>query len=130
MKSLSVTPEDAGADCYGKPASELQENIRISGTKITGSLNWVTGYTKFSSDTAQQSGNFLALKVSAPGDATVKFKLVGGSSPEKKLPADDHQIVWKIGAKTQKPHIEITRGGHTGTQEYDLSGLELKAAGG
>lgn len=129
MTSLSVSPEDAGADAYGKPVSELQDNIKIDGTKITGTLHHVTGYTKFSSATDEQSGNYLAMKVSAPSDATVKFKLIGGKGNLKTLPADDHQIVWKIAATTQKPHLEITRGGDTSSVEYDLSGLTLESGG-
>lgn len=109
--------------------SELQDNIKIDGDKITGTLHWVTGYTKFSSDTAQQQGNFLAMKVTAAEGATVKFKLVGGSGTEKTLDPSDHQIVWKISATTQKPHLEITQKEKTSTVEYDLSGLTLESGG-
>lgn len=103
--------------------------MQIKGTSITGTLHWVTGYTKFSSDTAQQQGNFLAMKVTAAEGATVKFKLVGGTSPEKTLPADDHQIIWRITATTQKPHLEVTQKEKTSTVEYDLSGLTLESGG-
>lgn len=129
MTSLSVTPEDAGADAYGKPVSELQDDIQIQGDKITGTLHWVTGYTKFSSDTAQQQGNFLATKINAAEGATVKFKIVGGTSPEKTLDPSDHQIVWRISATTQKPHLEVTQKEKTSTVEYDLSGLTLESGG-
>lgn len=126
MNALSIEPESAGSDALGKQVSELQDSIVISGKKITGTLHYVKSYTGFSQDTSEQNGNYLVFKVNAPADATVKFKIIGGKSGEKTLPADDHQVILKIAATTQKPWFSITYKGETGSVEFDLSGLKLE----
>ena len=128
MTSLSVSPEDAEGTALGVTVSELQEGISITGTKISGTLNYKKGFEAF--DKTDNSGNFLVLKVEYPEDAEVKFTLEGGSTRDKKFPKGDHQLVVKVkDASSQKLKIDITKGGKTGSVTYDLSGLTLKPDG-
>ena len=48
-------------DLLGKKASDLQENIVITDTVITGTSKYVTGYTGFSGKASERKGNYLAL---------------------------------------------------------------------
>lgn len=125
MTALSVTPEDGGGTAYSKSVSDLQENISISRqNKISGRLKYVKGYTGFSS--TDNDGNFLALKIEYPEDATVKITLIGGSTKDKAIPRGDHLLVTKVkDAATQKIKLDITKGDKTGSVTYDLSGLTL-----
>lgn len=127
MSALDVTPEDAGGSAYGVTVSELQENIRIDGKSISGTLHYKKGFTGFSK--SDNDGNFLVLKVDYPEGAEMKFTLVGGSTKDKKIPAGDHQLVLKIkDAQSQKLKIDITNDGQSGSVTYDLTGLILDPA--
>ena len=48
-------------DLFGKVASDLQEDVEAEGNAIRGTLKYVDDYTGFSSDVAQQSGNYIVL---------------------------------------------------------------------
>ena len=61
---LELKAESSGATLFGKSVSELQTNVSVSGKNITGTLNYVTGYTGFSSNPEEQEGHFLALDLS------------------------------------------------------------------
>lgn len=111
---------------YGKTVSELQSNIKISGNTISGTLNYVTGYTGFNgADTTEQSGNFLAIDLSAtpfPNPCTVE--LVGGKKGPVALTSDDHFCVFRVTSNTQS--IKLTANG--GVKTFSLTGLVLTPA--
>lgn len=117
-----MTPESGESDAYGETVSNLQQNVQIDGTKISGTLLHKEGYTGFSK--TDNTGNFLALKVEYPENAEVKVTIVGGSTSGKKM--TDHQLVTKVANKEQKIQLDVTQNGESGTVTYDLSGLELK----
>lgn len=111
---------------YGKTVSELQSNIKISGNTISGTLNYVTGYTGFNgADTTEQSGNFLAIDLSAtpfPNPCTVE--LVGGKKGPVALTSDDHFRVFRVTSNAQS--IKLTANG--GVKTFSLTGLVLTPA--
>ena len=52
-------------DLLGKVASDLQEDMTVDVTgKVTGTSKYVTGYTGFSGDPAEQEGNYVAFHIS------------------------------------------------------------------
>lgn len=127
LASLEVAAESETAKAYDKPVSDLQKNIRIVDNVVYGTLKYVEGYTGFSAE--DNTGNFLALKVDYPEDATVKFTVEGGTTKDKEFPKGDHQLVVKVkDAKAQKIKLTITHKEKTGTITYDLSGLTLAEA--
>ena len=130
MIALSLKPEDGEGEAYGKPISELQSGIEVSEDAISGTLHYVEDYTKFSSIDGEQEGNYLAVKVEADPDATVKFHLVGGKKGEFELSPDDRQVVCLISDKN-KQSIKITalKGEKHNTKNYSLTGLTLDAKG-
>ena len=125
--SLSVKPEDGEANLFGKTVNSLQENIVIGESEITGTLKYVNGYVDFSSNTSEQSGNYLALKIEAePAEAETVVELVGGTKGPVALD-DDMNIVLLIKNKdTQSIKVTITHNEESITKIYGLSGLTLE----
>ena len=90
-------------------------------------MKHVTGYTGFSSNTSEQEGNYLALKVDADSeDAIVTVELVGGTKGPVTLD-DDMNIVLLIKNKdTQSIKVTTTHNRESVTKTYGLSGLTLE----
>lgn len=130
MIGLTVEPEDGGASLFGKTVNELQENIRVSGDKITGMLKYVTHYTGFSSVSEDQAGHYLALKISdTPEGSSTTVEVVGGTKGPVTLD-EDMNIVLRIQDKnTQKVKVVTTMDDDTNIKVFDLTGLTLEPAG-
>lgn len=90
-------------------------------------MKHVTGYTGFSSNTSEQEGNYLALKVGAvSGDAVVTIELVGGTKGPVTLD-DDMNIVLLIKNKdTQSIKVTVDDGKDSATKTYGLTRLILE----
>lgn len=74
--SVKAIVDDDDADLFGKDASDLQENIVISGNAISGTLKYVEDYSSaFSGELS--SGNYLALHIEVPNedDITITVKV-------------------------------------------------------
>ena len=125
--SLSVKPEDGEAVLFGKAVNELQSEVVVADDEVTGTLKYVNGYVDFSSNTSEQSGNYLALKIEAePAEAETVVELVGGTKGPVALD-DDMNIVLLIKNKdTQSIKVTTTHNGESITKIYGLSGLTLE----
>lgn len=125
--SLSVKPEDGEAVLFGKAVNELQSDVVVADDEVTGTLKYVNGYVDFSSNTSEQSGNYLALKIEAePAEAETVVELVGGTKGPVALD-DDMNIVLLIKNKdTQSIKVTTTHNGESITKIYGLSGLTLE----
>ena len=90
-------------------------------------MKHVTGYTGFSSNTSEQEGNYLALKVDADSeDAVATVELVGGTKGPVTL-NDDMNIVLLIKNKdTQSIKVTVDNGENSTTKTYGLIGLTLE----
>ena len=90
-------------------------------------MKHVTGYTGFSSNTSEQEGNYLALKVDADfEDAVATVELVGGTKGPVTLD-DDMNIVLLIKNKdTQSIKVTVDNGENSTTKTYGLIGLTLE----
>lgn len=111
-------------DLLGKVASDLQENVAEADGDITGTLKYVTEYTGFSSDPAEQEGNYLALHVDYEGEEDVYVEVVNGYSGPTKLD-EDKIIILRIADKDTQS-IKVTAGDLLAT--YDISGLIVEPA--
>lgn len=125
--SLSVKPEDGEAVLFGKAVNELQSDMVVADDEVTGTLKYVNDYVDFSSNTSEQSGNYLALKIEAePAEAETVVELVGGTKGPVALD-DDMNIVLLIKNKdTQSIKVTTTHNGESITKIYGLSGLTLE----
>lgn len=90
-------------------------------------MKHVTGYTGFSSNTSEQEGNYLALKVDADSkDAVATVEFVGGTKGPVTLD-DDMNIVLLIKNKdTQSIKVTVDNGENSTTKTYGLIGLTLE----
>lgn len=130
MTSLTVEPEDGGASLFGKTVNELQENIRVSGDKITGTLKYVTDYAGFSSVSEDQAGHYLALKISdTPEGSSTTVEVVGGTKGPVTLDEDMNIVLRIRDKKTQKVKVVTTMDDDTNIKVFDLTGLTLEPAG-
>lgn len=102
-------------------------NVAVSGTEITGTLKYVTGYTGFSSDKpAEQEGNFLALNIrSEPSDAVTTVELVGGDKGPVTVKPDGKIVLRITNKASQKVKVTATKDKTVKTITYGLTGLTL-----
>lgn len=126
LKTSLNEPEDGEAVLFGKAVNELQSDM-VADDEVTGTLKYVNGYVDFSSNTSEQSGNYLALKIEAePAEAETVVELVGGTKGPVALD-DDMNIVLLIKNKdTQSIKVTTTHNGESITKIYGLSGLTLE----
>ncbi len=127
MISLSVEPGDGETLYYDKTGNELQSDIRIDGTSISGTLNSVDDYKTFSKDTSK---HHLVLKLAAPDGGTIETKMTGGSTVMKNyVTVDDGYCVYSVTNKdAQKIYVKVTKSDKSVEKIYDLSGLTLGEA--
>lgn len=122
---LEVEAEEPAIVIKGKAVSTLQEDVIVHDKYIKGTLHYVTGYTAFSNVTAEQSGNFLALKFEASTGATTTVQLTG---QEAVTLDSDMNCVLRVTSKDQKLKVVTTLNSDTVTKVYSLTGLELERA--
>ena len=127
LKTSLNEPEDGEAVLFGKAVNELQSDMVVADDEVTGTLKYVNGYVDFSSNTSEQSGNYLTLKIEAePAEAETVVELVGGTKGPVALD-DDMNIVLLIKNKdTQSIKVTTTHNGESITKIYGLSGLTLE----
>lgn len=112
-------------DLFGKSVIDLQENVSVSGNKITGSLKYVTDYTGFDpSNPELQSGNYLVLKCVAEGSDKITVTVTNPSVLD-----EDGIIVLRIADKdTQTVTVKAEKDGKSVTKVYSLTDLEVATA--
>lgn len=126
---LGVEPEDPSSVVLGKAVSSLQEDVVVHDKFIKGNLKYVTGYTGFSGDEAEQSGNYLALKFEASDGATTTVQLLGGTHKNPVTLDSDMNCVFRITDRnTQRIKVVTTLGDDTITKIYSLAGLSIETA--
>lgn len=120
--NVTVNSIPSGVDLFGKDSTDLQEDIAISDDKITGTLKYVTDYTGFSGNPAEQQGNYLAIHIEADdADATIK----AGINNLTTLDEDGNIVI--IVSGTDKP-VTITaeaEGKETVTKTLSLEDIVL-----
>ena len=123
---LDVEADDPSETRYGKSVSDLQSDIVINDDSISGTLNYVTGYTGYSGDTDLQSGYYIALKLDVPNGATTTIAALnnGGSGTPVDLGSDDY-AVGRITTKNAKIVISTTLAGVTVSKTYSLRLLKF-----
>ena len=115
-------------DLFGKTVTDLQENVVIGSSAITGTSKYVTGYTGFSSKPEEQEGNYLVIHCAATDADSITVELVGGTKGPVTLDADG-LIVELIRNTSQKIKVVATKGNLKEEKVFSLSGLVLEPAG-
>ena len=107
----------------------MQEDVAIEDGAITGTLKYVTGYTGFSGNVAEQSGNYLAIKVEANADS-ITVELINGTLGHPVTLDSDGMIVIRISdTSTQSITVVATKGNVSETHNLSISGLTLTPEG-
>lgn len=88
----------------------------------------MTDYTQFSSVTAQQKGNYLALKFDFTDDATTTVEIVGGTTGAVTLDADKNWVGLIANKDSQTIKVVATKGDMRVEKTYRLTGLTLEPA--
>lgn len=118
----------ASEDLLGKYITDLQSNIVVSDGNVRGTLKYVTEYTGFSGDPAEQSGNYLALHFATVPDAdSITVELINGSVGHPVTFDSDGICVFRISDKdTQYIEFVATKDDRTITKTLYLQGLVLE----
>ena len=130
MTGLTIDADiSPDVDLFGKTVTNLQDEVSVSGTNISGTLHYVTGYTKFSSIPEEQQGNYLAIHCAVPGvdGVTIGVEVIGGSGNVSTLDADG-LIVLLIKNTSQKVKVTASKSGlDSVSKTYSLTGLTLES---
>lgn len=118
----------ASEDLFGKTVSDLQENVVIGNSAVTGTLKYVSDYTGFSSDTEMQSGNYIAIHAADNNADTITVELVGGTSGPRTLDSDGIIVLRVANKNTQTIQvISYLNGSVKESKSYSLTGLMLES---
>lgn len=117
---------------FGKLPSELQEDLTITNNVARGTLYYVTGYTGFSGNVEEQSGNYIALKLTGvPEGAVVKYQRVDSGLDPVTLDSDLNIVIRvKEDAHNAIYRFTTTYEGHDTVTDIDLSHLTYEEAEG
>lgn len=125
--ALRVTSaKDSDGDLLGYVASDLQENIYVDSNSISGTLKYIADYSSAGYTGDEESGHFLALKITAVSGATITIEVVGGVHGAQTLDSDGLAIC-RIANTTQKIRIVVTKDTESVTKTYALTDLVLEA---
>lgn len=113
-------------DLLGKHVSDLQTNVKVRGSNITGTLKYVDDYTGFSGDVAEQSGNYLAIHITSTLE-NVTFKSTYNNRTVTLDP--DGLLVIRVVDKTKPLTISAEKSGYATTADtFNLAKLTLESA--
>lgn len=117
------------SDLFGKAATDLCTGITVTDDVISGKLLYVNDYTDFSTNAAEQEGNYLALAVSTDvDDATTTVELMGGTNPVTKSDDNGNYVMRVTNSTSQTVKITSTKDKDSVTKIYKLTGLEIMSA--
>ena len=117
------------ATMFEVPVSSMQDNVEVNGTKIVGTLKYLSGENAITN--VWGAGNFLCLDFSSNDWSKYTSVKVGldpsqGSGLVEILTDPDKNGVFKIKNKSQKFVIEATNNVDRIRQVYSLNGLTLQ----
>lgn len=121
------TDIQASTDLFGKSVDDLQSDISVTSSGISGTLKYVTGYTGFSGNVEEQSGNYLALHIDTQEEVdSITVELLNGSLGHAVTLDSDRTIVIRItDESTQQVKVVVNKDGMSQVKVYSLSGLTL-----
>ena len=116
-----VSIPSGDTELYGKTVNDLASNLEVqSDGKVTGTLNYVTGYTDFSSNEEEQSGNYFPFSLEVTG-TNMTFKKNGETSKENISFEKDN--VFRITSQTDKFEVLVD---NQSVITFDFSETKLK----
>lgn len=121
-----VVSAESDTPILGKNVSEFQSNIQIKDNKVTGTLNYIEGFTEFNgSDPTEQEGNYLFLNFKDTVADKIECKLVGGKSEKFIDCTSDKWMLYWITEACTAVEVKVTKGEMINTKVFDISDLTL-----
>ena len=128
MTALTVDPEDGESTILGKTVSDLQDDIAITETRISGTLKYVDDFDDYSEDAELQSGHYLALKFTTDENSLTSVQVIGGTTTEEPVVVgEDMNAVVRI-TDPMRQRLKVTSeldGCEPNEKIYRLTGLVL-----
>lgn len=128
MTALTVDPEDGESTILGKTVSDLQDDITVTETRISGTLKYVDDFDDYSEDTELQSGHYLALKFTTDENSLTSVQVIGGTTTEEPVVVgEDMNAVVRI-TDPMRQRLKVTSeldGCEPNEKIYRLTGLVL-----
>lgn len=122
---LSVSAE-SDTPILGKNVSEFQSDIQIKDDKITGTLNYIEGFTEFNgSDPTEQEGNYLFLNFKDTVADKIESKLIGGKHDRYVDCTSDKWMLYLISESCTAIQLKLTKGENVIEKTLDISDLTL-----
>lgn len=123
MKGLTVDASiSSETDLFGKNVDDLQANVVIGRSTITGTLKYIDDYDGFSGDTSLNSGNYLVIHAEVPDTdgVTITVKVTDPVTLD-----EDGIAVLRIADKSSQTVTVVASKDCCGsvTKVFDLSGL-------
>lgn len=127
---VTVAPIEGTEVLFRKSVSDLQTNVAIANNAISGDLNYITGYTEFSSNPAEQVGHYLAIKCEALVGSTITVELINGTLGYPVTLDSDGMIVIRItNVGTQSIQVVATKNYVSQTVNLSIANLVLLPEG-
>ena len=123
-----MTAYTGNEDLFGKSAEDLQTDVAVGRSAVTGTLNHIDDYTGFSSNAAEQEGHYLVLHAEADESVEnpiITAEVIGGDHGPVTLD-NDGILVTRIKNVAQKIKFTVTADGYEPTTKtFSLAGLIL-----
>ena len=117
--TLGVAPSGRDETVIGETVRDMQNHVTVFGDKVAGTLNYLAEV-----EDVHDAGNFLALNVVIPSDASATAQLTGGSAAS----ISSGNNAFAITSSTKTLTIVVSRSSESMTKVFDLTGLNLKSA--
>lgn len=116
----------ADTDLLGKVIGDLQEGVVVRDGRIFGHLKYVTEYTGFSGDPAEQQGYYVVLHATVPGQTGVTIKAQSTQGPVT-LDEDGILILFVRDKDVQTVTFTAIKDGYaSASKTFRLNGLDLE----
>ena len=109
---------------FGKSVTDLQSNVTVGSNAITGTLNYITGYTGFSSKTEEQSGHYLAIHCDS--DDADRIVVQFGNGKPVALDTDGIIVLWITDVSNKVKVTAYKDGEIANVRTFSLAGLILE----
>ena len=122
--TIDIQATDPTTTVLGKLVSDVQQNVFVNDNSIQGTLKYVSDWTGYSADPAENSGYFVILSYEASEGATVTVETIGGYTDGRVQELDvDMTTVTRFKDNKQKLKVVTTLNGDTITKILSFSGL-------
>jgi len=118
----------ASEDLFGLTVNDLQSNVKVRNSAITGTLLEVDDedFLSTAGFNIADGNHFLAIHCSADDGASIGVEVIGGHSEGHPVTLDaDGLIVIQIANKSEKIKVTATKNTDVETKTFDLTGITL-----